>query len=125
MISIGTLPQNTRKIFKTFFCSYLANPPPKNHFWHIRRAVFGHICGCGARLVQQNVLRNVFLKIFFLKMYFSTMAISVVVARLVQQLFHIPHSSFFILRHNFVFILFSSEFLDAPVSLGFRLLVLN
>ena len=39
MNSVGTLPQNIRKIFRNFFCSYLANPPPKNHFWHIRRAV--------------------------------------------------------------------------------------
>lgn len=39
MVSTGTLPQDIGTTFEKNFRSYLANPPPKNHFWHIRRAV--------------------------------------------------------------------------------------
>ena len=39
MVSTGTLPQDIGTTFKKSFRSYLANPPPKNHFGHIRRAV--------------------------------------------------------------------------------------
>ena len=39
MVSTGTLPQDIGTTFEKSFRSYLANPPPKNHFWHIRRAV--------------------------------------------------------------------------------------
>ena len=42
MVSTGTLPQDIGTTFEKSFRSYLANPPPKNHFWHIRRAVVRH-----------------------------------------------------------------------------------
>ena len=44
MVSTGTLPQDIGTTFEKSFRSYLANPPPKNHFWHIRRAVMSRLC---------------------------------------------------------------------------------